>query len=51
MVAVLPGYLLGGEGLGLRTILGTLFVLINVVVITATTAQNAVTAPLEKDTG
>ena len=37
VVAVLLGYFLGGEGLGLRTILGTLLVLISVVVIT--TAQ------------
>jgi drug/metabolite transporter (DMT)-like permease len=36
VVAVLVGYFLGGESLGLRTILGTLFVLISVVVITMT---------------
>jgi drug/metabolite transporter (DMT)-like permease len=36
VVAVLVGYFLGGEALGLRTILGTLFVLISVVVITTT---------------
>jgi drug/metabolite transporter (DMT)-like permease len=36
VVAVLLGYFLGGEMLGLRTILGTLFVLISVVVITTT---------------
>ena len=34
VVAVLLGYFLGGEGLGLRTVLGTLLVLISVVVIT-----------------
>jgi drug/metabolite transporter (DMT)-like permease len=34
VVAVLVGYFLGGEALGVRTILGTLFVLISVVVIT-----------------
>src|SRR3984885_9153700 len=39
VVAVLLGYLLGGEALGLRTILGTLFVLISVVVITTTRAK------------
>jgi drug/metabolite transporter (DMT)-like permease len=33
VVAVLVGYFLGGEALGARTILGTLFVLISVVVI------------------
>jgi drug/metabolite transporter (DMT)-like permease len=36
VVAVLLGYFLGGEALGLRTILGTLFVLISVLVITTT---------------
>ena len=36
VVAVLLGYFLGGEALGLRTILGTVFVLISVVVITTT---------------
>jgi drug/metabolite transporter (DMT)-like permease len=36
IVAVLLGYFLGGESLGLRTILGALFVLISVVVITTT---------------
>src|SRR5204863_4169345 len=36
VVAVVIGYFLGGEALGLRTILGTLFVLVSVVVITTT---------------
>jgi len=36
VVAVLVGYFLGGESLGLRTILGTLLVLTSVVVITST---------------
>jgi drug/metabolite transporter (DMT)-like permease len=36
VIAVLVGYFLGGEALGPRTILGTLFVLISVVVITTT---------------
>ena len=36
VVAVLLGYFLGGEELGLRTILGTLFVLVSVLVITTT---------------
>ena len=44
VVAVLLGYFLGGEALGLRTILGTLFVLISVVVITSTRAKEPVTA-------
>ena len=39
VVAVLIGYFLGGEPLGVRTILGTLFVLISVVVITTTPAS------------
>ena len=48
VVAVLLGYLLGGEALGPRTILGTLFVLISVVVITTTrTKKAAAAAPLE----
>ncbi|HEV2109899.1 MAG TPA: EamA family transporter [Gammaproteobacteria bacterium] len=36
VVAVLVGYFLGGEALGLRTILGSLFILISVVMITTT---------------
>jgi drug/metabolite transporter (DMT)-like permease len=36
VVAVVLGYFLGGEELGLRTILGTVFVLVSVVVITTT---------------
>ena len=39
VVAVLLGYFLGGEGLGMRTILGTLFVLVSVLVITTTPAR------------
>jgi drug/metabolite transporter (DMT)-like permease len=39
IVAVLVGYFLGGEALSLRTIVGTLFVLISVVVITTTRAK------------
>jgi drug/metabolite transporter (DMT)-like permease len=39
VVAVLLGYFLGGEPLGLRTILGTLFVLVSVVVITTMPAS------------
>ena len=40
VVAVLVGYFLGGETLGARTILGTLFVLVSVVVITTTPTQS-----------
>jgi drug/metabolite transporter (DMT)-like permease len=39
VVAVLRGYFLGGEALGIRTILGTLLVLISVVVIATTPAK------------
>jgi drug/metabolite transporter (DMT)-like permease len=39
VVAVLVGYFLGGEALGLRTVLGTLFVLVSVVVITTARAK------------
>ena len=42
IVAVTIGYFLGGEPLGLRTILGTLFVLVSVVVITTTKAKTSV---------
>lgn len=41
VVAVLIGYFLGGEALGPRTILGTLFVLISVLVITTAPATKA----------
>lgn len=44
LVAVLVGYFLGGEALGLRTILGTLFVLISVVLITTTRRPKPATA-------
>ena len=48
VVAVLVGYFLGGESLGLRTILGTLFILISVVVITTTRIKKpAATLPVE----
>lgn len=44
VVAVLLGYLLGGESLGLRTVLGTLFVLVSVLLITTTRAKKPVAA-------
>ncbi len=50
VVAVLLGYLLGGEALALRTILGTAFVLISVVVITMTPAKKPVATLLVEDT-
>jgi drug/metabolite transporter (DMT)-like permease len=40
VVAVVVGYFLGGEALGLRTILGTLFILVSVVVITTTKSRS-----------
>ena len=50
LVAVLLGYFLGGEALGPRTILGTLFVLVSVIVITTAPAQRAaaVSRPAEE---
>jgi drug/metabolite transporter (DMT)-like permease len=50
VVAVLLGYFLGGEALGLRTILGTVFVLISVLVITTTRAEKPIAALLVEDT-
>lgn len=45
LVAVLVGYFLGGEALTTRTILGTLFVLVSVIVITTTPARKPAAAP------
>src|SRR5256885_2879439 len=48
VVAVLVGYFLGGEQLGLRTILGTLFILVSVVLITSMrTKKSEPTVPVE----
>jgi len=41
VVAVLIGYFLGGEALGARTVLGTVFVLVSVVVITTAPKKKA----------
>ena len=49
VVAVLVGYFLGGEALGLRTILGTLLVLVSVVVITTTPAKKPAETLLAED--
>jgi drug/metabolite transporter (DMT)-like permease len=49
VVAVVVGYFLGGETLSLRTILGTLFVLISVVVITTTQTSKPAAAILVED--
>jgi drug/metabolite transporter (DMT)-like permease len=46
VVAVLIGYFLGGEALGPRTILGTLFVLVSVLVITTAPAAKAKPVPI-----
>jgi len=50
VVAVLLGYLVGGESLGPRTMLGTLCVLLSVIVITTTPARKAppATLPVER---
>jgi drug/metabolite transporter (DMT)-like permease len=50
VVAVMLGYFLGGEELGLRTILGTLFVLISVVVITTTRTKKDAAGPMAEET-
>jgi drug/metabolite transporter (DMT)-like permease len=51
IVAVLVGYFLGGEALSLRTILGSLFVLISVVVIITSRAGKTVAETFVEDTG
>jgi drug/metabolite transporter (DMT)-like permease len=51
VVAVLIGYLWGGEGLGVRTILGTVFVLISVVVITTMGAKKPAPIVSVEETG
>ena len=50
LVAVVLGYFLAGEALGPRTILGTLFVLFSVIVITTTPAKKPAAAPRAEDT-
>ncbi len=49
VVAVLVGYLFGGEALGPRTVVGTLFVLISVIVITTTPARKPVPSLATED--
>ena len=51
VVAVLVGYFLGGEALNLRTILGSLLVLISVVVINTTRAGKSVAEAFVEDPG
>jgi drug/metabolite transporter (DMT)-like permease len=48
VVAVLVGYFLGGEQIGLRTMLGTVFVLVSVVVITTTRERKPAGALVEE---
>ncbi len=50
VVAVLLGYLLGGEELGPRTLLGTLLILVSVVVITTTRASRPLAMAAAEDT-
>lgn len=45
VVAVIVGYFWGGEGIGLRTILGMLLVLVSVIVITTTAKKKKTDAP------
>jgi drug/metabolite transporter (DMT)-like permease len=49
VVAVLLGYFFGGEGLGLRTILGSACVLVSVVVITTTRGKKVAEAMVVED--
>jgi drug/metabolite transporter (DMT)-like permease len=51
VVAVLVGYFLGGESLGPRTLLGTAFVLIGVVLITTTRAKKPVATLALEESG
>ncbi len=48
IVAVAIGYFLGGEGVGSRTVLGTLLVLVSVIVITTTPARRPATTWVEE---
>jgi drug/metabolite transporter (DMT)-like permease len=50
VVAVLLGYLLGGEVLGMRTIFGTMLVLISVIVITTTPIKKSLASLAVEDT-
>ncbi|MFZ0978106.1 MAG: EamA family transporter [Candidatus Acidiferrales bacterium] len=50
VVAVILGYFLGGEALGLRTILGALCILVSVVVITTTPAKKPAATLASEDT-
>jgi drug/metabolite transporter (DMT)-like permease len=49
VVAVVLGYFLGGEELGMRAILGTMFVLVSVVVITTTKGAKRAATPIASE--
>ncbi|HET7106826.1 MAG TPA: EamA family transporter [Candidatus Acidoferrum sp.] len=49
VVAVVLGYFLGGEELGARTVLGTVFVLVSVLVITTTKAEKSAAMPIASE--
>jgi drug/metabolite transporter (DMT)-like permease len=49
VVAVVLGYFLGGEELGMRAILGTVFVLVSVVVITTTKEAKRAATPIASE--
>lgn len=51
VVAVILGYFLGGEPLGARTILGSLFVLVSVITITSTPAKKPALAVATEEAG
>ncbi len=51
VVAVVVGYFLGGETIGVRTIFGTLLVLVSVVVITTTPARTPETPLVVEELG
>jgi drug/metabolite transporter (DMT)-like permease len=50
IVAVVVGYFLGGEAVSMRTVIGTLFILISVVVITTTPSKKPLAALLSEST-
>jgi drug/metabolite transporter (DMT)-like permease len=50
IVAVVVGYFLGGEALSMRTVIGTLFILISVAVITTTPSKKPLAALLSEST-
>jgi drug/metabolite transporter (DMT)-like permease len=49
VVAVVLGYFFAGEAIGVRTVLGTMLVLVSVVVITTTPKKKLERGPLVKE--